>query len=314
MGYAVAGVSDYQSIAAHHGVDTIPLYEHGFSVAKRHQLAIGAREVDWFDFPLWQTPSNQQYVIDRVAARAELVALAHPPSRGAYTTDNLRQLTSYHLLEVVNGPFVSEAEWDAALSAGRAVWAIANDDTHDLTDIRRTGRAWTMINAPSAAAPEIVAALRSGRSYAVHRTNEGASAIETVLDRVAFAEGTLTVTVAGDPSTFIFVGQDGQVRDTLKSRTSASYTFRPDDTYVRTVIRAPRTAMLLNPVLRSDPTGPVMPRAAANGPATWALRGSAVATGCAVCFVALRRRGRRRNRSPINTQSPVLAPADRKTV
>jgi hypothetical protein len=314
MGYSVAGVSDYQSIAAHHGVDSIPLYEHGFSLVKRHQLAIGARDVDWFDFPFWQTLSNQQYVIDRVAARTELVALAHPPSRRAYTTDNLRRLTRYHLLEVVNGPFVSDESWDAALSAGRAVWAIANDDTHDLTDIRRTARAWTMIDAPSPRTADIVTALRAGRSYAVFRANEAASAIETVLDAVQFAGNTLTVTVSGDPSTFTFIGQDGQVRRIQTETTTASYAFLPGDTYIRTVVRAPRTTLLLNPVLRSDASGPPALHATVNGAATMALRASGLALGCAACIAIFRRRARRRHRLSIDAPSPVLAPADRESV
>src|SRR3954470_13978528 len=65
LGYSVPGVSDYQHIAAFDGVDTMPLYEHGFNAGKNHQLAIGAHAVEWFDFPLWQSISNQQYVIDR---------------------------------------------------------------------------------------------------------------------------------------------------------------------------------------------------------------------------------------------------------
>src|SRR5262245_39900668 len=40
-GYPIAGVSDYQHIAAFDGVNTIPVYEHGYNLGKRHQLAIG---------------------------------------------------------------------------------------------------------------------------------------------------------------------------------------------------------------------------------------------------------------------------------
>src|SRR5262249_15512465 len=72
MGYDVPGVSDYQRIAARHGISTLPLYEHGFNVIKQHQLAIGARDVEWFDFPLWQSRSHQQYVIDRVKRKTAL--------------------------------------------------------------------------------------------------------------------------------------------------------------------------------------------------------------------------------------------------
>ncbi len=52
LGYDLAGVSNYHAIAAHDGVDTLPLYEHGYNISKRHQLAIGARRVEWLDFPL----------------------------------------------------------------------------------------------------------------------------------------------------------------------------------------------------------------------------------------------------------------------
>ncbi|MGC4081270.1 MAG: hypothetical protein QM736_03930 [Vicinamibacterales bacterium] len=154
---------------------TLPLYEHGFNVGKTHQLAIGAHAVEWFDFPLWQTLSNQQYMIDRVKRRAELVSLNHPSSRGAYDADDMRRLTGYQMIEIVNGPFTAEDVWDAALSAGRAVWAVANDDTHDLRDERRRAAGWNMIDAASPSEADIIAALRGGRSYAgpAHGTTRG---------------------------------------------------------------------------------------------------------------------------------------------
>src|SRR5262249_19668510 len=35
LGYPLAGVSDYQHIAARDGVNTLPVYEHGYSLGKR---------------------------------------------------------------------------------------------------------------------------------------------------------------------------------------------------------------------------------------------------------------------------------------
>ena len=310
FGYSVAGVSDYQHIAALAGVRTMPLYEHGYNLGKRHQLAIGARTVTWFDFPLWQTLSHQQFVIERVSETADLVALAHPSSRDAYTPEHLRQLTGYQLIEVVNGPFLFEDSWDAALSAGRAVWALGNDDTHDLTDPRRTAMAWTMINAPSASAADIVDALRAGRAYAVSRTNEIASAVETVLGRVTVENDTIEVTCEGEPSTFIFIGQNGVVRKTVEGVTSAGYAFGRDDTYIRTVIRSPRTAMFLNPVLRSASGEPTPLVARVNLGGTWLLRGGFVFAGVALVLLY---RDRRRP-VPSASPRPVLTPADRETV
>jgi hypothetical protein len=293
FGYSVAGVSDYHHIAAFDGVPTLPIYEHGYSLGKRHQLAIGARDVVWFDFPLGQTLSHQQFVIDRVAAAADLVALAHPFSRDAYTPDDLTRLTTYQLIELLNGPFTFEEAWDAALSAGRPVWAVGNDDTHDLGDPRRTAMSWTMINAPSASLADVVAALRAGRSYAVARTNQKASAIETSMATVAVEHGTLDVRCEGDPSTFLFIGQDGAIRKTVKNATSASYAFAADDTYIRTVIRSPRTTMYLNPILRYDGAHVHSPSASVNAARTWTMRGTAVFAGIG-CLVLYRERKRPR--------------------
>jgi hypothetical protein len=305
FGYSVAGVSDYHHIAAFEGVATLPIYEHGYSLGKRHQLAIGARQVAWFDFPVGQTLSNQQFVIDRVAATSDLVALAHPSSRDAYTPDDLSRLTGYHLIEVLNGPFSFEEPWDAALSAGRAIWALGNDDTHDLTDARRTAMAWTMINAPSASLHDVVAALRAGQSYAVSRTNRIASAVETTLESVVMDNGMLEVTCLGEPSTFVFVGQNGNVKQTVKNALSASYAFGDDDTYVRTVIHAPRTTLYLNPVVRYDGSQLHAPAASINATGTWLLRASIVLAGGLGLFLLYRER---RRPSLSRAPHPVLRP------
>jgi hypothetical protein len=309
IGYSVPGVSNYHRIAAHEGVATLPIYEHGYNIGKHHQLAIGAHRVAWFDFPLWQSLSHRQFIIDHVAESTELVALAHPPTRNAYSEEDLARLTGYHLLEIVNGPHRSEVPWDAALSSGRAVWALANDDSHDLNDPRRTAMAWNMINAASASTHDIIEALRAGRAYAVMRTNEMASAIETVVSDISFAGDTLVVRCSGEPSTFTFVGQDGEIRKTVSDATTAEYTFAADDTYVRTVIRSPRTAIYLNPVLRYDGAHIPTPAAAVDTVSTWLLRLSFAGGFVLLLFAYRRRRG-----LALNTAAqPALTEADRRT-
>jgi hypothetical protein len=302
----VSGVSNYHHIAAHDGVRTLPIYEHGYNLRKRHQLAIGARSVAWFDFPLWQSASHQQYVIDRVARSADLVALAHPST--GYTSGDLARLTGYHMMEVVNGPFRFEESWDTALSAGRIVWALGNDDTHDLKDPRRTAMAWTMINAPSPSLSDVVAALKSGRAYAVSRTNESASAIDTWLHGVALDGDTVKVTTAGDPSTFSFIGQNGDIRKTVKHAVSASYTFSADDTYIRTVIGSPRTTMYLNPVFRSHEGRDDAPVATVNTAGTWLYRASLLCACAALVWLY-----RERRRPLLAARPQAVLAADRET-
>jgi hypothetical protein len=282
--YAVAGVSDYQWIAAQHGIDTLPLYEHGYNIAKGHQLAIGARSVEWLDFPLWQGRDQKQYIIDRVGAAADLVAINHPNT--AYNEDDLRDLTGYQLMEVVNGPFPGEDFWDAALSTGHLVWALANDDSHDIKNVRRTFIAWNMIDAPSASTPDIVDALRHGRHYAVSLVGDKADA---TLKSIELQDSTLTVSSSGVPATYLFVGQDGSVRKTADQVMQASYTIEPRDTYIRTVIRTPNIVMYLNPIVRYDGVGFPSRRATPNVTASWLQRGLLLALYAAVVLLLWRR-------------------------
>ncbi len=290
LGYSVPGVSDYMRIAAHHGIATVPAYEHGYNIVKQHQLAIGARKVEWFDFPFWQARSHEQYVIDRIARTAEFVALAHPVTRDAYTVDDLRELTGYNAIEIVNGPFAVPEVWDAALSAGRAVWAIANDDTHDLEDPKRTAAGWNMIAAESAAAADVVHALKAGRTYAVQRMGALDAANLTVVKRVELDDDTLSVSLTGAASRITFIGQNGTVRKTVHNVTTAEYTLTDHDTYVRTVVDAPQTVLYLNPVFRYDGAQLPTPRATVDVASTWMFRGT-VGLGCLlVVWARVRRR------------------------
>lgn len=294
MGYSVPGLSDYHTISAADGVGTVPLYEHGYNIAKRHQLAIGAHRVDWFDFPLWQSLSHRQLIIDRLGRTADLVALNHPQTRDGYTPEDLRLLTGYQLIEVVNGPHRAEPPWDAALSSGHAVWVVANDDTHDLTDPDRTAMAWTMIDAPSPATRDIVEALRAGRMYAVSRRGELPPGVQTSLTGVDFTDGTLQVTYAGPPATFDFVGQNGVVRHSVRDATTASYTFAADDTYIRTAIHAPNATLYLNPILRYDGVQVPVPTARIDVVGSWLQRSALLVAFVALVLLYRKRRARAR--------------------
>jgi len=290
-GYAIAGVSNYGSIAAFHGVDTIPLYEHGYNIPKSHQLAIGAHRVVWLDFPFWQTIDQKQFILDRVGAAADLVSLNHPNT--GYVDEDMRNLTGYQLMEIVNGPFPVEDLWDYALSAGHVVWAVANDDAHDVTNLRRTFIAWNMIDAPTPSAADVIGALRQGRSYAVSLAGNKTDA---ALKSVEVTDATVTIASTGVPATFLFVGQDGAVRGTANQVMEATYTFAATDTYIRTVIRTPNMVMYVNPILRYD--GAKLPSAAAavDETSTWLHRAFILLLSAAVVFLLWRRTAADRRR------------------
>ena len=117
------------------------------------------------EFPFWQGVNQKQYILDRLLSTAALVSINHPARLEGYTVDDMRYLSGYQLLEVINDHEAGDRFWDAALSAGHRVWGIAGDDVHDLTDRCRVGVACTMINSDSSRPNDIIEALRAGRSY-----------------------------------------------------------------------------------------------------------------------------------------------------
>jgi hypothetical protein len=291
LGYEVAGISNYEQISRPLGDASIPIYEHGYNLGKRHQVAIGASAVEWFDFPFWQSTSHEQLTIDLVKQHADLVALAHPGS--AYSAASLKRLTGYQLIEVVNGPFLAPAPWDAALSSGHPVWGLANDDGHDITEPDRMAIAWNMVKAPSASANDVIAALRDGHFYAVLRLNKHPEAELTELSSVEFKNGTLTITCTGAPADFQFSGQGGADRYVARNVLTASYTFTGDDPYIRATVHSPRRMIFLNPIVRYDGVRLPAPTASADQTATWLIRLSFVAAGMIAAAVLLRGRSPR---------------------
>ena len=123
--------------------------------------------------------------------------------------------------------------------------------------------------------------------------------MDTRLGSVEVSDGRLVVSYSGERSTFVFIGQEGKIRKTVDDVTSADYRFTPDDTYIRTVIRSPRTTLYLNPVLRYDGARTLAPTSTIDAVSTVSRRGAAALGG--VMLLALWRRRR----------APALTPAPR---
>jgi hypothetical protein len=91
----------------------------------------------------------------------------------------------------VNGP-IDRGFLGRGAFGGHAVWALANDDTHDLADQARTAMAWNMIDAASPSTRDVVDALRAGRTYRLaHQRHH--FRVQTVLAGIEFSDGTLLV-------------------------------------------------------------------------------------------------------------------------
>jgi hypothetical protein len=311
LGYDIPGVSDYHTIDRARAADSafIPTYEHGYSLRKAHFLALDARRIDWFDFPLLQSVDEKQYLIDRVHRSAALVSINHPSLRHAESADDLRYLTHYELLEVLNHFTTSDHEWDAALSSGHAVWALGDDDSHNVEDPGQTGVMWTLVDAPSTRRDAVLDALRAGRTIAV----AGRGAVTDVAVRAVAVHGdTLRVTCAAVVHSITFIGENGRVLAHTTGVTEAAYVVQPSDAYVRTVIVTPHTTMYLNPVVRYDGAALQQPIAVFDGEATRILRLERLlgfVAGFVLAAALLRSRRRRPAIAPVAPR-PIAHAAD----
>jgi len=253
LGYDVIGISNYHTITRASGTTNfVPVYEHGFSIRKTHQIVIGAQAVLGLDFPLYQNTAAKQYLLQRVQQRGALTAIVHPYLRMGYDTTELAQLSGYELLEVRSHWNDASAWWDAALTAGNPVWAIGNDDVHDTRSPRETGVVWTMVNAASAAPDDVIGALRAGRMYVVSGDRTGQRrATAPRLEQLSVRGDTLTVQFDRPMQSIRIIGDSGAARATSLATAGMTYVLPHTDHYARIVASTDEHTLYFNPVLRA---------------------------------------------------------------
>ncbi|MCF6170008.1 MAG: hypothetical protein L3J66_03415 [Bacteroidales bacterium] len=268
LGFDYVATSDYQKINRHNKnkLFFIPTYEHGYNISRTHQVCIGADEVLWTDFILFQTLSMKQYIIDLLNPQCQIVVLAHPLLNESYNTEDLKYLTNYRMMEVLGNLFLSVEHWDAALSSGQLVWILADDDAHDVLRPSEVGRKFTVINAVNTNRAEIINSLKAGRNYGVDFYTENNVSIAEKAEKLkrlpyltnAKPEGdTFKVSFSRKAMTIKFIGENGTVRKEVSNAKKASYVIRPDDPYIRTEAMFDYTfTLFLNPVVRYEGDAP----------------------------------------------------------
>jgi len=182
--------------------------------------------------------------VNLVREAGALVQINHPNFGWALSGADLARVENANFVEIWNGhPQVNnlggggvaaaEAMWDEALTAGRRLFAIADDDSHHFRIERLAdptaaapGFGWIYVRAPRLDTTEILAAMARGDFYA-------SSGVE-LTDIVATAKS-LTITIKADPVSKYrveFVGAGGAVLAETATNV-ATYEFRGTEKYVR---------------------------------------------------------------------------------
>ena len=290
LGYDVVGISDYHTAPTSQPAGTFPVYEHGWNVQKAHRLVLGHSRVSFVDYPFGTGRNGRQHILDLLQSDSSLVAIAHPTLRDGHDAAMLTQLTGYDLLEVFNH-FVppADSEWDAVLSSGRAVWLLADDDSHNVDDSAETGVNRTRVFARDTSVNAMLAALRAGRAYGLHAVD----AREPIrFDSVVMRGDTLSAFASGHVRALRIVGANGSERarvnigDGARDTTAVlRYVASARDPYVRAMVIGPGDALVYaNPVIRFN--GRSVPKLVAtiDTAATNRWRAECVAVCCWLAF------------------------------
>ena len=266
LGYDHYGISDHMGINMHGSEreDYIPAYEHGYGlIRKTHQICIGAESVYWPDFPFMQNLNMKQHMLNKLGERCRFVMPAHASFTKGYKVSDMILLSNYRLIEVVD-PYGNAFEhWDKALSNGHRVYALGDDDTHNITNVHEVCRNLTMVNTPDLDPEHVYEALDKGLCYAVEFDNwyyhplslEQKANDARSLDYLTQAQligDTLFISTSAETMREVkFIGQDGKVLKTEENVATSYYVIRTEDTYVRTRIDLNgRHFLYLNPVTR----------------------------------------------------------------
>lgn len=272
FGYDHVGISDYNKVNAYEDdIDPgfIPGYEHGYNVWKTHQLCLGTKKVRRIDYFLYQTLSHKQHTLNMLADQNRVVVVAHPSFvDGSYNVRDMKYLSNYRIMEVLNGFVNSPEHWDMALSNGHLVYLIADDDTHDVMKVNDIALKITYLNSKENKADQLFDALLSGKAVGVDFYLDREEKMEDKVIRFkrdipylnsARLDGDeFTVSVTKPIKDIKFIGQNGTILkeqhinrgDTLFC---SSYKIQPEDQYVRTVVQFfDNSYMWLNPVTRHE--------------------------------------------------------------
>lgn len=262
LGYDIITITDYMKINTF-GKDQdgyVAAYEHGYGFRKTHQVCLGARKVNWLDYPFYQNLNHKQHIINLLRRNNEIVTVAHPSVRKGYVPEEMKLLANYDLLEAVSHYAVSLEYWDSALSSGHAVYLLSNDDSHDVLNPTKVGRYCTFINTESMEEADILSALKSGRAFGAKiNMLEGDDFFKKaeshrkipVLKSVEVINDTLFIELSHKARIVTFVGNKGMIKKSSSGAAKAFYPIMPDDPYIRTeIIFEDNTQFFLNPVIR----------------------------------------------------------------
>lgn len=189
--------------------------------------------------------STLQANVDAIHQAGGIASINHPNYQWAFDHDAIKQVVGANLLEIFNGVNVANVDgspgrpgyeeiWDGVLSAGRVIFGVAVDDSHNYSDFgpeqANPGRGWVVVRAEALSSDAIVDALAAGDFY---------SSTGVTLSDLEVSEERVSLTIGPDQDTEFttaFTGRNGTLLHE-ETGTAAKYKIRGDEGYVRATVR-----------------------------------------------------------------------------
>lgn len=260
--YSIHAISNYQRIdTTHHYLSNyISTYEHGYNILKNHQLVLGANSVCWKDYLLPQTLNNKQRIIYCLhnSAPNGLVIINHPMLRSSYRLSDFKYLTNYSCMEVLHPSGNASVLWDAALSAGKPIFIVGDDDCHNIFDSTKVGRICTWVNVPVLSQSRILQSLRKGNCYAVSfgedlmkSERESNSCKMPLLQQFILKGDSIQARFSMAAGEITVSGKNGHLLYKASNTNTVLFKLKKSEPYARiTASYEDGTQILLNPVFR----------------------------------------------------------------
>jgi len=264
IGLDIKLTSQYQYIDTQgkHLKSFIPVYEHGYNFGKTHQLIIGAKQVLKKDYMFAQTLHNKQEILQRLSQdTSNIVVLNHPGLSSGYKVHDLKYLHYYNHIELLSPYANSKSHWDTALSAGKPIYILGNDDSHDIFNNNELGRFVNLVYTSEHDQKGVMHALKQGQhavAWLPQKTGETLLQKKNKIESIKNAFGGITITDEKLTASFtisadsIFVyGQHGKRLFCSTQTPNAVFDLPPQFNYLRVEAKfADGTMLLFNPVYK----------------------------------------------------------------
>ncbi|MEY4777483.1 MAG: hypothetical protein RIS13_231, partial [Bacteroidota bacterium] len=265
----------FHALSQYHKIDTfnkekqnyVPVYEHGYNLKKTHQLVIGAKRVVWKDYIFPQTLHNKQFILHEMAKDTNnLVVLNHPAVRSGYDVNDLKLLHYYDHIELLNPSAQSFAHWDTALTAGKKIFVVGNDDNHNIFNDNAIGRFTTLIFGAASDSKKMIDRMKKGQSVAVwlpqihNETLESKRSkllnLHSLISGISLIDSMLAINLSKSVAEIRVIGHHGKLKLKQRNISSLTFPFSQNDAYLRVELYLEDgTKLYLNPIFRDMANG-----------------------------------------------------------